>query len=141
MCIFKPFWKRKFYNEEKGKTRIKFKIFDEQILEEIAYHGARTNFRAEAAGKLTDPTVLAELIKDKDWHVACSAISNPAMTDQKLLAEIATSSPIGLERICAVEKLENRELATRIKLIDKDWTVRFDTIFHAFLKMESISID
>jgi hypothetical protein len=106
-------------------TRLDDQALAQRVYAEVVQSDGwgRWHWAAQAAGRLTDQTLLAKIATtDPELRIRSRAIMR--LTDQTLLARIATTDADPMCRRIAAVELTDRALLERIAKDDPDWWVR-----------------
>ncbi len=120
MGLFKPAWmdERLAYQSAISKMkRAVDKVQSQAALADIVLKAPHYNAYMYALGKITDQTVLAELLRNlasqtKKFRAHEQIVK--ALTDQQALLEAAQNCPVDYVRIIAADRLEDRALAQSV---------------------------
>jgi len=120
-------------NDEDGRIRLAaaLKLDDQhqtiaqKVFADIAQYAQNPTMRYEAVNKLTDTTVLADIVKNEENDgIRVGIMLTDRLTDQAVFADIAKNDKYNDMRLRAVKKLTDQAVLTDVAKKEKNVNVR-----------------
>lgn len=109
------------HNEAEARAAVKA-VTDADSLADIAAHSSKWRLRADAVYFLSDQSVVAKALADKDWQVRVSAVRK--LADVAVLKKVAGSDSEERVRAAAVMRIPDREFLEKLAKTEKSELVR-----------------